>query len=146
MIISCSSRANSNNLSWNQAAKPNSEGEGSNMYKQSAGPKITKQKAVGADETRKRLEILYLKSFDPAALDDVTLDRRETARFIAEKLRILRLAAGAGGLRTLTWMIENSFYEAYGLAQSKKSDSIEFVSSLAELQQVFADCGQEPRR
>lgn len=97
------------------------------MYQQKMNTKIAGVKVENAEETRKRLEILFGRSFAPEVLNEVALDKRETARFIADKARILRLAANAGGFQALTWMIENIFYEAYGHAQSRKSESIEFV-------------------
>lgn len=104
------------------------------MLSQKTNAGIRQTKCENADETRKRLELLFHRSFNPEGLDDVALDRRETARFIADKTRILRLATNAAGLRTLTWMIENAFYEAYSNAQSKKTEAVEFVSSSANLQ------------
>lgn len=91
-------------------------------------------KLLGAAETHKRLEQLFYTAFNPEIFEGMFLDKRETARFIAEKVRILRIAANASGLRTLTFMIENTFYEAYSNAQSRKSENIEFVSATTGLQ------------
>jgi hypothetical protein len=92
------------------------------------------KKPIGPDETRKHLEMLLHKSFDPAVFDGMQLDKREVARFLAEKVRILRLASIAGGLRELTWMIENAYYEAYTAGQTNKSEGLEFSSPPQNLQ------------
>lgn len=94
---------------------------------------ISKAKLLDSAETRKHLEVMFHKACDPDVFDGISLDKRETARFIAEKLRVIRVAANASGLRTLTWMIENTFYEAYSNAQSRKSEGIDFVNVLNDL-------------
>ena len=87
----------------------------------------TRLRVEGPVETRKKLETLYSKPFDPKVLDGILLDQHETARFIAEKVQVLRVAAIGGELRCLTWMIETAFYEAYARAR-KTGRSVDFVN------------------
>ena len=94
----------------------------------------TAKKPLGRDESRKHLDMLLHKPFDPAVFDGIQLDKREVARFIAEKVRILRIASIASGLRGLTWMIENAYYEAYTAGQANKSEGLEFTSPPQGLQ------------
>jgi hypothetical protein len=68
--------------------------------------------------TKKVLNDLFSKPFDNEALDGVALDSSAAAAFIAEKTRVLRLGAIAGGLRGITYMVEMTFYEAF--AQSRQ--------------------------
>ena len=93
----------------------------------------TKVRVEGPVKTRKKLETLFSKPFDPEVLDGTFLDQHETARFIAEKVQVLRIAAIGGELRNLTWMIETAFYEAYARAQ-KTSRSVDFVNPSHGLQ------------
>ena len=88
----------------------------------------------GPVESRKRLDVLFHKSFDPQALTGIRLDKREVARFIAEKTRILNVAAVSGGLPSLSWLIENVFYEAYVKAQAGRNENVEFSCISEKLQ------------
>jgi hypothetical protein len=72
-----------------------------------------------AAKTRSVLEAMLTKSFDPSSMPSMKLDRPETARFIAEQARKLRLAAIAADQISLIWMIENLYYEAFALGCSK---------------------------
>lgn len=92
------------------------------------------KKIESADQTRRRLDMLFNKAFDSEAFEGIRLDKREVARFVAEKVRVLRLATNASGLRSLTWMIENTFYEAYCTAQRSKSESINFINPQDNIQ------------
>jgi hypothetical protein len=85
------------------------------------------QKAVrvlGADESRKMLELMVNRQFDPDALNGIRLDKREVARFVAEIIRPLRIASISAGLDNLKWLIENTFYEAFGIAQAHRAQNV----------------------
>lgn len=81
----------------------------------------TSTKTLGAVETRDLLKRISGKGFDPYALQDIKLHSREVALFAAEILRPLRIAAISAELPQLTWLLETTFYEAFTLAQPKKS-------------------------
>ena len=70
--------------------------------------------------TRQRLEAMFGRAFDPESLGNSRLHPVETARFIAEQSRKLRLAALRSGQSALVWMIESVYYEAYTVGCSKK--------------------------
>jgi hypothetical protein len=70
-------------------------------------------RTLDAYSTREFLETSLLKSFDPDLKLPARLNPVETARFIAEQTRKLRLAAIWSGQANLVWMIENIYYEAY---------------------------------
>lgn len=89
------------------------------MAKQALKPEKQK-KILGADESRKKLLLLVNQQFDPDALNGIVLDRREVGRMVAEVVRPLRIAAISAGLNELKWMLENTFYEAYGIAQAHR--------------------------
>ena len=74
---------------------------------------------LDAATTRARLELMWGRSFDPEALGKHRLHPAETARFIADQMRKLRIAALQSGHTALVWMIESSYYEAYTLGCSK---------------------------
>jgi hypothetical protein len=82
--------------------------------------------------TKKAIHDLFARPFDSEALEGVSLDAREVAKFVAETTRVLRLAAMAGGLRGITYMIEMTFYEAF--AQSRQpSQSLELRGLVRDL-------------
>jgi hypothetical protein len=91
-------------------------------------------KSEGSAETRKRLDIAFAKALDPQVFEEVQLDQRETARFIAEKCRVLRVAARSARLPSLEWLIENTFYEAYQRAQRARTEELLFTSGPDNLQ------------
>lgn len=70
--------------------------------------------------TRQRLEAMLGRAFDPESLANNRLHPVETARFIAEQTRKLRLAALGSGQSSLVWMIESVYYEAYTVGCSKR--------------------------
>ena len=74
---------------------------------------------LDAATTRARLELIWGKAFDPEALGKQRLHPSETARFIADQMRKLRIAALQSGHSALVWMIESSYYEAYTLGCGK---------------------------
>lgn len=74
---------------------------------------------LDAATTRSRLELIWSRSFDPEALGKSRLHPEETARFIADQMRKLRIAALQSGQTSLVWMIESSYYEAYTLGCGK---------------------------
>jgi hypothetical protein len=74
---------------------------------------------LDAATTRARLELIWGRSFDPEALGTHRLHPAETARFIADQMRKLRLAALRSGHTALLWMIESAYYEAYTQGCSK---------------------------
>lgn len=63
--------------------------------------------------TRARLEMMWSRAFDPESMGAHRLHAAETARFIADQARKLRLAALRAGLTGLVWMVESVYYEAY---------------------------------
>lgn len=75
---------------------------------------------LDAGATRTRLELMWGRAFDPESLGTHRLHPAETARFIADQMRKLRLAALRSGQTSLVWMIESAYYEAYTLGCSKK--------------------------
>ena len=83
----------------------------------------TKTKAekdvLDAAATRTRLELMWGRSFDPESFGAQRLHPAETARFIADQSRKLRLAALRSGHSALVWMIESVYYEAYTMGCSK---------------------------
>jgi hypothetical protein len=87
------------------------------VIKHTTNTKLEKAKTEDAANTRKRIEMMFHKSLDPNVFEGVLLDKREAARFICEKTRILRLVADAARLPSVSWLIENTFYEAYMKAQ-----------------------------
>lgn len=70
---------------------------------------------LDAEATREELDHLLERGFNPEALRREPLHPIETARFIAEQARKLRLAALRSGSHRLIWMIENLYYEAYSV-------------------------------
>lgn len=70
-------------------------------------------RTLDAAATRQFLETTLLKSFDPELKLSARLNPAETARFVAELARKLRLAALWSGQVNLVWMIENLYYESY---------------------------------
>lgn len=74
---------------------------------------------LDAATTRARLELIWGKAFDPEALGSNRLHPTETARFIADQMRKLRIAALQSGHTALVWMIESTYYEAYTLGCGK---------------------------
>lgn len=68
---------------------------------------------LDAATTRARLEAMLGHAFDPESMGAHRLHPAETARFIAEQTRKLRLAALKSGLTGIVWMIESVYYEAY---------------------------------
>ena len=68
---------------------------------------------LDAAATRNHLEMMLNRSFDPETLGAQRLHPAETARFIAEQSRKMRLAALRSGQQALVWMIESVYYEAY---------------------------------
>jgi hypothetical protein len=75
---------------------------------------------LDAATTRSRLELMLNRAFDPESLDTHRLHPAETARFIAEQSRKLRLAALQSGHAGLMWMIEGVYYEAYTVGCRKQ--------------------------
>ena len=75
---------------------------------------------LDAATTRKRLEMMLNRAFDPESLGSHRLHPGETARFIAEQSRKMRLAAMRSGQQALVWMIEGIYYEAYTAGCSKQ--------------------------
>jgi hypothetical protein len=75
--------------------------------------KATDVRTLDAASTRQFLETTFAKSFDPELRLSTRLNPVETARFLAEQARKLRLAALWSGQLSLVWMIENLYYEAY---------------------------------
>ena len=86
-------------------------------------------KPEGPAETSRRLEDLFQRGFNTDYFEGIELDQYEVARFVAEKARILNVAALAAGLSSVSWMIENTFYSAYLCAQSAKKKPIDFAST-----------------
>lgn len=78
---------------------------------------------LDAATTRSVLEGMLAKSFDPAGMPSMKLDRVETARFIAEQARKMRLAAIAADQLSLLWMIECLYYEAFSLGRTARIES-----------------------
>lgn len=74
---------------------------------------------LDAATTRARLENMLGRTFDPDSFGPQRLHQVETARFIAEQTRKLRLAALRSGHSALVWMIESVYYEAYTVGCSK---------------------------
>jgi len=74
---------------------------------------------LDAATTRTRLELMWGRSFDPESMGAHRLHPAETARFIADQMRKLRLAALQSGHSALVWMIESAYYEAYTHGCSK---------------------------
>lgn len=104
------------------------------MHNTSGSHAARRVKCEGSVETRKRLDIAFAKALDPQIFEGVQLEKRETARFIAEKCRVLRVAARSAGLPSLEWLIENTFYEAYQRAQRAMSEEIRFTGDANGLQ------------
>jgi hypothetical protein len=75
---------------------------------------------LDAAATRARLESMLARTFDPESLGHNRLHPSETARFIAEQTRKLRLAALRSGHSALVWMIESVYYEAYTVGCAKQ--------------------------
>lgn len=75
---------------------------------------------LDAAATRDRLESMLGRAFDPEAMGSHRLHPAETARFIAEQSRKLRLAALGSGQQALVWMIESVYYEAYTVGCNKQ--------------------------
>ncbi|MEI8180326.1 hypothetical protein [Aestuariivirga sp.] len=75
---------------------------------------------LDAAATRTRLEAMLNRGFDPDTMGTHRLNAAETARFIAEQSRKLRLAAQRSGQQALVWMIESVYYEAYTVGCSKQ--------------------------
>ena len=73
----------------------------------------TNKDVLDAAATRNRLDTMLSRAFDPDALGTQRLHPVETARFIAEQSRKLRLAALRSEQSALVWMIESVYYEAY---------------------------------
>lgn len=70
--------------------------------------------------TRNCLDAMLGRAFDPEALGPGRLHPVETARFIAEQARKLRLAALRSQQPALVWMIESLYYEAYTVGCSRQ--------------------------
>lgn len=79
----------------------------------------TDRDVLDAATTRARLETMLGRAFDPDSMGSHRLHPTETARFIAEQSRKLRLAALRSGQSALVWMIESVYYEAYTIGCSK---------------------------
>jgi hypothetical protein len=62
---------------------------------------------------------MWERAFDPENLGSEQLHPIETARFIAEQARKMRIAAIKSGHGRMLWMIENLYYEAYALGSAK---------------------------
>lgn len=75
---------------------------------------------LDAATTRARLELMWGRAFDPEAMGTHRLHPAETARFIADQMRKLRIGALQSGQSSLVWMIESAYYEAYALGCSKQ--------------------------
>lgn len=75
---------------------------------------------LDAATTRARLELMWGRAFDPEAMGTHRLHPAETARFIADQMRKLRIGALRAGQSSLVWMIESAYYEAYALGCSKQ--------------------------
>lgn len=87
----------------------------------SVNTKTRPQKDIlDAAATRDRLETMLSRAFDPEAMGSHRLHPAETARFIAEQSRKLRLAALRSGQQALVWMIESVYYEAYTVGCPKQ--------------------------
>ena len=80
---------------------------------------------LDAAKTRAALESMLTRTFDPESLDPHKLNKNETARFIAEQARKLRLAALRSGQPGLVWMIESVYYEAYTTGCAKTGLELE---------------------
>lgn len=63
-------------------------------------------------DTRKILKSLIFRGFDANTLDGIHLDARETAVFVAELMRQLRLCAISAKMHHLELLIEATYYEA----------------------------------
>ena len=74
---------------------------------------------LDAATTRTRLELMWGRAFDPETMGTHRLHPAETARFIADQMRKLRLAALRSSHSALLWMIESANYEAYAQDCSK---------------------------
>ena len=83
------------------------------MAESSTGKPRGDKNVLDAATTRTRLEIMLGRAFDPESMGSHRLHPEETARFIAEQTRKLRLAALRAGQSGLVWMIEGVYYEAY---------------------------------
>lgn len=93
------------------------------MFKQYSKQEKPK-KVLGADESRKKLLLIVNRHFDPDVLNGICLDKREVGRIVAEMVRPLRIAAISAGFSELNWLLENTFYEAYGIAQANRLHAI----------------------
>lgn len=80
----------------------------------------TEKATLDAAATRSRLDMMLSRSFDPEVLGDHRLHPVETARFIADQTRKLRLAAIRSGHTGLVWMIESVYYEAYTMGCARQ--------------------------
>lgn len=78
------------------------------------------KKALDPAATRNRLETMLGRAFDPESFGTNRLHSGETARYIAEQARKLRLAALRSELTGLVWMIESVYYEAYTVGCSRQ--------------------------
>ncbi|WP_421695840.1 hypothetical protein [Aestuariivirga sp.] len=85
----------------------------------------TEKKALDAGSTRARLDALLNKAFDPEVIGEHRLHPVETARFIADQARKLRLAAMRSGHTGLVWMIESVYYEAYTMGCARQGLEVE---------------------
>lgn len=103
------------------------------MSRQESTKRAKSARLLKPDESRKKLEMLVARQFDPNFLDGVVLDKREVGKFVAETIRPLRVAAIAGGLSELTWLLENTFYEAYTVAQSRKQVTLDPSNATQEV-------------
>ena len=83
---------------------------------------LSELRVLSVSSTRVQLDRMWSKSFDPESLTKEQFHPSETARFIAEQARKMRLAAMKSGHKKMAWMIENLFYEAYALSNAKPSD------------------------
>lgn len=82
--------------------------------------KSAEKNVLDAAATRARLDTMLNRSFDPEVIGDHRLHPVETARFIADQTRKLRLAAMRSGHTGLVWMIESVYYEAYTMGCSRQ--------------------------
>lgn len=80
----------------------------------------TDKDVLDAAATRTRLDTMLNRAFDPDAIGAHRLNAVETARFIAEQSRKLRLAAIRSEQPALVWMIESVYYEAYTVGCRKQ--------------------------
>ena len=93
-------------------------GKRKQMNKFTSKSRIEKD-VLDAATTRTRLELMWGRAFDPETMGTHRLHPAETARFIADQMRKLRIAALRSGHSALVWMIESAYYEAYAQGCSK---------------------------